>query len=88
MTTDDIEKFERSDEFDLRRKHNGNNPDDLIPIVYFDNSPGKVRPEDLDDLIQKRLIISFHRSNEWVRVKGDPIRERVGNYEGPERRRK
>jgi hypothetical protein len=58
----------------------------LIPVIYFDNSPGKVRPDELEDLIQRRTIMAFRRSNGWVRVGGDPVRGRGRNYQGPERR--
>jgi hypothetical protein len=58
----------------------------LIPVIYFDNSPGKVKPEELEDLIKRRMIISFRRSNGWVRVGGDPVRGIGKNYKGPERR--
>jgi hypothetical protein len=81
-----IDDFERSDEFDLLVKHDRKHSGSLIPVIYFDNSPGMVKPEELDELIQKRMIISFRRSDEWVRVKGDQIREEAGKYEGPERR--
>lgn len=91
MITDEVDEIERSDEFDLLSKNlvikqDNKVPGPLIPVIYFDNSPGMVQTEELDDLIQKRMIISFRRSNEWVRVNGDPIRENVGKYEGPDRR--
>ena len=84
-------EFERSDEYDLRTKPDAIKQDkkaarNLISVIYFDNTPGMVTPEELDGLIQKRMIISFRRSNEWVRIKGDQIREEDGKYEGPERR--
>jgi hypothetical protein len=90
MITDEIE---RSDEFDLLSKHDvikqdTKVPGTLISVIYFDNSPGMVKPEELDGLIQKRMIISFRRSNEWVRISGDPIRENVKKFEGPNRRKK
>jgi hypothetical protein len=59
----------------------------LIPVIYFDNTPGLVKPEELDELIQKRLIISFRRSVGWVRINGDPIRGKGGKYEGLDRRK-
>jgi hypothetical protein len=88
MKTDESE---RSREYDLLTKHyvikQGKKVTrNLISVIYFDNTPGMVKPEELDELIQKRMIISFRRSNEWVRIKGDQIREEDGKYEGPERR--
>ncbi len=59
----------------------------LIPVIYFDNTPGAVTPIELERLIQKRLIIAFRRSNDWVRVGRDPVRGAGGRYNGPERRR-
>jgi hypothetical protein len=84
-------ELERSDEFDLLSKHNVINQDNevrscLIPVIYFDNAPGMVEPEELEGLIQKRLIISFRRSTGWVRVSGDPIRGKGGKFEGLDRR--
>jgi len=58
----------------------------LISVIYFDGYPGKVNPEDLDDLIRRRLIVSFRRSNEWIRVGSCHIRGVGGSYKGPDRR--
>ena len=58
----------------------------MISVIYFDNSPGMVMPEELDELIQKRTIISFRRSDGWVRITGDSIRENVVKFEGPDKR--
>jgi hypothetical protein len=59
-----------------------------IPVIYFDNSQDNVTPEALDELIRRRVIIAFRRSNTWVRVKGDPVRETGIKYKGVERRQK
>jgi hypothetical protein len=59
-----------------------------IPVIYFDNSHGNVTPEALDDLIRRRMIIAFRRSNNWVRVGGDPVRETGAKYKGADRRKK
>jgi len=85
-------EFERSDEFDLLKKHDAIKLENkahssLIPVIYLDNSPGMVMPEELDGLVQKQRIISFRRSNEWVRVRGDSIRENVKKIEGSDRRK-
>ena len=84
-------ELERSYEFDLRSKHDEINQGNkvrsgLIPVIYFDNTPGMVPPEKLDGLIQKRIIISFRRTTGWVRISGDPIRGRGGKFEGLDRR--
>ena len=87
MITYEVKDIEHSGEFDLLRKHGINKIDkDLIPVIYFDNSPGMVNPAELEVLIQKRIIVSFRRSNEWVRVKGDQIRKNRSIYRGPDRR--
>ncbi len=57
-----------------------------IPVIYYDNTPGAVNPDELERLIQKRLIIAFRRSNNWVRVGRDAVRGTGGRYSGPERR--
>lgn len=59
----------------------------LIPVIYFDGYPGKVKPEELDEMIKRRVIVAFRRSHEWVRVGwGCQYRGTGGNYRGPDRR--
>jgi hypothetical protein len=60
----------------------------LIPVIYFDGYPGKVNSEELDEMIRRRMIIAFRRSQEWVRVGSGHIRGTGGSYKGPDRRRK
>jgi hypothetical protein len=57
-----------------------------IQVIYFDNTPGVVDADRLDDLIGSRRIIAFRRSDGWVRVNGDPVRGKGGKYSGPDRR--
>jgi hypothetical protein len=57
-----------------------------IQVIFFDNSYGLAESESLDELIKTRRIIAFRRSSGWARVGHDPVRERDGNYAGPERR--
>jgi len=59
----------------------------FIPVIYFDNHPGKVPPEELDELIRRRLIIAFRRSSGWVKVTGCHYRGSGGTYKGPNRRK-
>jgi predicted TIM-barrel fold metal-dependent hydrolase len=59
----------------------------LIPVIYFDNHPGKVKAEKLDEFIRRRLIMAFRRSNGWVKVSGCRYRGAGGNYKGPNRRK-
>ena len=58
----------------------------FIPVIYFDNFPGKVNSEDLDEMIRRRLIIAFRRSNGWVKVSGCHYRGLDGTYKAPNRR--
>lgn len=59
-----------------------------IPVVFIDGTPGVVGDEELESFIQKRRILSFRRSDGWVRVARDPQRGEPGKkaYEGKERR--
>jgi hypothetical protein len=60
----------------------------LVPVIYFDGYPGKVKSDELDEMIRKRAIIAFRRSGEWVRVGNGDLRHRGsgGKYSGPDRR--
>jgi hypothetical protein len=58
-----------------------------VQVIYFDNSLGFVNAESLEDLIKKRRIIAFRRSDGWARVGRDPVRQERRPYKGPERRR-
>jgi len=60
----------------------------LIPVLFSDNSAGQASPEILDELIRNRKIITFRRSDGWVRIGFDPIRGDGGKYQGPDRRGK
>ncbi len=57
-----------------------------IQVIYFDETPGLVKVERLDELIRTRRIQAFRRSEGWARVGRDPVRGFGGRYEGPERR--
>jgi hypothetical protein len=61
----------------------------LIQVLWKDNRRVYVQDHNLDDLIKTGQIQEFFRpySNEWVNVKGGPIREKTSiEYDGPERR--
>ncbi len=60
----------------------------LVPVIYFDGYPGKVKSDELDEMIRKRAIIAFRRSSGWVRVGYGDLRYRGsgGKYSGPDRR--
>lgn len=57
-----------------------------IQVIYFDNTPGLVRAERLEELIKTRRIMAFRRTGCWVRVGRDPVRGCGGKYSGPDRR--
>jgi len=61
-----------------------------IPVVFADGTPGVVNADELDLLLKKRGILSFRRSDGWVRVGLDPVRGSGGsiNFRGKERRKK
>ena len=60
----------------------------LIPVLFSDDSSGMVKPEELEELIRNHKIISFRRSEGWVRIGFDPVRGDGGDYKGLERRGK
>ncbi|MGD0586895.1 MAG: GSU3473 family protein [Oryzomonas sp.] len=60
-----------------------------IPVIFIDGTPGVVSAEELDSNIEKRRILTFRRSGEWVKVtEKDALRGSSGkkSYEGKERR--
>jgi hypothetical protein len=47
----------------------------LIKVIYKDGKPGEIENYLLDDLIHSKKIKKFQRSNGWVTIGVDPIRE-------------
>ena len=64
----------------------------LIRVVYRANEYGfdYVTSDLLGSLITQDVITHFYRPSErrWVNIRLDPVRSSVGEYHGPERRRK
>jgi hypothetical protein len=61
-----------------------------IPVIFIDGTPGVVNANELDSYIEKRRILTFRRSGEWVRVtEKDILRGSSGKktFEGKERRK-
>lgn len=59
----------------------------LISVRHSTGKVEQVAPRKLQKLIDKRKIVQFMRSNGWVTVGYDPIRENGPlEYCGPERR--
>jgi len=57
----------------------------LIAVIFSDDSTELVDPDELDDLIYNREIVSFRRSDGWVQIGVDPVRRKNIIYKGPER---
>ena len=60
-----------------------------IPVIFIDGTPGVVGAEELDSYIEKRRILTFRRTDEWVRITSkDALRGAAGKkpYAGQERR--
>ncbi len=60
-----------------------------IPVIFIDGTPGVVGDEELESFVRKRRILSFRRSDGWVRVNKDSLRDPSNNnsYKGKERRK-
>jgi len=56
-----------------------------IEVVYSDGSKGVVSESKLDELIASGSLKAFLRSNGWVRIGIDPVREK--RYHGTNWRR-
>ncbi len=52
-----------------------------------ENAAGLVDASYLEGLIKNGSIKAFKRSNRWVKIGRDPIRQNTGDYSGPERRK-
>ncbi len=66
----------------------------LIRVRHSTGKIEQVPPKKLQKLIEKRKIVQFMRSNGWVTVGFDPMRENaqqtanlLQSYQGPERRK-
>jgi hypothetical protein len=61
----------------------------LIRVIYDEGRFDMVKPQLLDHLLMENSLQSFKRSDGWVFVGKDPIRNgsQNRNYYGPERRR-
>ena len=46
-----------------------------ILTIYSNGTLGVVNNTDLDNLIRKNEILAFHRSDEWVRIGLDEMRD-------------
>ena len=59
----------------------------LIRVMYSDGRFDMVKPNILDDLLERQTVTSFKRATGWAVVGRDPIRGVGGSrYGGQERR--
>jgi hypothetical protein len=60
----------------------------LIRVMYNNGKFDMVKPPLLGNLLEKKRVTRFKRSEGWVVVGRDPVRSnhRSQNYKGPERR--
>jgi len=60
-----------------------------IPVIFIDGTPGIVGDDELESFVRKRRIFSFHRSEGWVRVSKDSLRDpdNKNSFNGIERRK-
>ena len=59
----------------------------MIRVMYSDGRFDMVKPNLLDDLLERQTVTSFKRSTGWAVVGRDPIRGRGGSsYGGQDRR--
>ncbi len=57
-----------------------------VPVIFFDGNHGVASTDKLDEMIDRRLIIEFFRSDEWVKAASCRHRGSGGTYYGPNRR--
>lgn len=58
----------------------------LINVIYRDGSVDVVNSSALGHLIKKGEIYAFCRSDGWIRLDRDPIRQRKVPFDGPGKR--
>ena len=59
----------------------------MIRVMYSDGRFDMVKPNLLDDLLERQTVTSFKRSTGWAVVGRDPIRGAGGSgYGGQDRR--
>jgi hypothetical protein len=49
-----------------------------IPIINLDTSLRVINSEELDKMVRENAVLAFHRSDGWVRVGFDEIRDPSG----------
>ncbi len=59
----------------------------MIDIIRRNFQEAKIDERVLDSMIASRKVIAFHRSNEWVVIGRDAVRQQHSFYHGEERRK-
>ena len=59
-----------------------------IPVIFINGSLGVISGEDLDEMLDKKLIVAFQRSSGLAIVGRDEVRNRRGDGNGSWRNRK
>ena len=59
-----------------------------IQVVFINGSTGVISIDDLDELVEKNIIIGFHRSSGWAMVGIDDVRSKRSQHEGSWKDRK
>ena len=58
-----------------------------VEVIFKNGRKGQVNKSELNMLINSRLIHSFKRSDGWIRIDSDPVRQRGDlSYPGEEKR--
>jgi hypothetical protein len=59
-----------------------------IPVIFINGSLGVICGEDLDEMLEKKLIVAFQRTSELAIVGRDELRSNRGDGNGSWRNRK
>ena len=49
-----------------------------VPVIFLNGNPGIVSTSELDTLLNKNKLLAFHRSDGWVKVGIDDMRDPDG----------
>jgi hypothetical protein len=50
----------------------------IVPAIFSNATPNYIETEELDDLLHKNALVAFRRSNGWVMVGFDDMRDPEG----------
>jgi hypothetical protein len=66
------------------KKQKDNNPFEerrplmIVPAIFSNATPNYIDTEEVDELLQKNALVAFRRSNGWVMVGFDEMRDPKG----------